>query len=88
MTQPDTPETPRVAPAVRFDHPQGVLDDATLSASEKRAVLDEWEDDIRQELVASEEGMTGPDGVPLADVLKAKEKLPIDTAPRSSDAKA
>jgi hypothetical protein len=87
MTQLDCP-TAKVAPAVRFDHPQRLLDDASLSVTEKRDLLDEWEDDLRAQLVASEEGMTGPDGVPLADVLKAKQTLPIDAPPRPSDAKA
>jgi hypothetical protein len=83
---PDTP--PPAAPAERYATPQLVLNDASLSLSEKRDVLEEWEDDIRAQLVASEEGMTGPASVSLTEVLSAKEKLPIDTPSRPSDAKA
>lgn len=76
------------APADRYETPQRLLEDASLSDHDKRDLLDEWEDDIRAKLVASEEGMTGPVTVTLDDVLKAKEKLPIDTPQRPSDAKA
>lgn len=72
---------------MRFGNPARLLSDPGLSAQEKRALLDEWEDDIRAELVATEEGMNGPDGVALADILKAKESLPIETPPRATDAK-
>lgn len=83
------PDTPSLqAPAVRYATPQHVIDDASLSLSQKRDVLDEWEDDIRAQLVASEEGMTGRADVSLTDLLSAKEKLPIDTPSRPSDAKA
>jgi len=64
------------------------VSEATLSLEEKRRLLEEWEDDIRATLVASEEGMTGPEKVTLNEVLTAKEALPIDTPPRSSDSKA
>jgi len=65
-----------------------LLNDPGMGLEEKRDLLNEWEDDLRAHLVASEEGMTGPITVTLSDVLAAKEKLPIDTPPRPSDAKA
>jgi hypothetical protein len=84
----DLPVMTDIAPADQYTTPQALLDDATLSDHDKRDLLDEWEDDIRAKLVASEEGMTGRVAVTLDDVLKAKERLPIDTAPRPSDTKA
>lgn len=76
-------------PAVRYATPRDLIADQTLSLAEKCALLDEWEDDVRQRLVASEEGMTGaPVTVELVDILAAKAELPIDTPTRSSDAKA
>lgn len=81
-------DVPDTAPADRFATPQALIEDASLSDHEKRDLLNEWEDDIRAKLVASEEGMTGSVTVTLDDVLKAKEKLPIDRPARPSDAKA
>lgn len=81
-----TAHAPDPAPADRYETPQKLLDDSSLGDEDKRDLLDEWEDDIRAKLVASEEG--GPVTVTLDDVLKAKEKLPIDTPQRPSDAKA
>ena len=76
-------------PAVRYATPRDLIADQELSLAEKCALLDEWEDDVRQRLVASEEGMTGaPVKVELVDILAAKAELPIDTPTRSSDAKA
>lgn len=69
--------------AARFSSPRQLVQDPNLSLVEKRRLLDEWEDDVRELLVASEEGMTGPaPAVTLADVLEAKTSLPIDTPPR------
>ena len=76
-------------PAARYATPRDLIVDQNLSLPEKCALLDEWEDDVRQRLVASEEGMTGaPVKVELVDILAAKAELPIDTPTRSSDAKA
>ncbi|MBL8545405.1 MAG: hypothetical protein JNL81_03020 [Hyphomonadaceae bacterium] len=76
-------------PAARYPTPEGLIADAALSLEEKCELLDEWEDDVRHRLVASEEGMSGaPVQVELVDVLAAKAKLPIDTRPRPTDTKA
>lgn len=80
--------TPR-NPAAQYETPEKLVADMTLSVEEKCALLDEWEDDVRNRLVASEEGMSGaPAQVELVDVLAAKAKLPIDARPRATDAKA
>ena len=76
------------SPAVRYRTPAELAQDTSLSLKERLRWLEEWEDDIRAQLVASEEGMTGPQGVSLADVLTAKNGLAIDTPPRPSDNKA
>lgn len=81
-------DIPQPAPADRFLTPEHLLNDASLGLEEKRDLLEEWEDDLRAHLVASEEGMTGSITVTLSDVLAAKEKLPIDTPARPSDTKA
>ena len=81
-------DIPQTAPADRFLTPEHLLNDPGMGLEEKRDLLNEWEDDLRARLVASEEGMTGSITVTLSDVLAAKEKLPIDTPPRPSDAKA
>lgn len=70
-------------PAARFGTPWDLVRDPKLTLDEKRRLLDEWEDDARELLVASEEGMTGPQkSVALADILEAKASLPIETPPR------
>jgi hypothetical protein len=74
---------PTPDPAGKYSTPAELVADPALSLTEKRRLLDEWEDDIRQRLVASEEGMTGPGArVTLSNVLEAKAELPIDTPPR------
>jgi len=76
-------------PAARYATPRDLIADPKLSLKEKCALLDEWEDDVRHRLVASEEGMTGaPVKVELVDILAAKAELPVDTPPRSTDSKA
>ena len=81
-----TPTTP--SPATVYGTPKRLAQTQSLSMTDRRRLLEEWEDDIRAELVASEEGMTGPARVTLEDVLAAKEKLPIATPARPSDSKA
>jgi hypothetical protein len=77
----DTPEPAR-DPAVRYDTPKQLARDRSLPLAERMRLLEEWEDDVRGKLVASEEGMTGASGVTLADILEAKAALPIETPPR------
>lgn len=76
-------------PAARYETPDALIADTKLSVEEKCALLDEWEDDVRHRLVASEEGMSGaPVKVELVDVLAAKAKLPVSTKTRPTDSKA
>jgi hypothetical protein len=76
-------------PAVRYSTPQALAEDETLSVEERLRWLNEWEDDVRIRVVASEEGMSGPDiRVGLADILTAKKLLGIDAVSRDTAGKA
>ena len=48
-------------PATAFANPSDVVKDSKLSEGAKVGALDTWEQDARQLMTASNEGMTGPD---------------------------
>jgi hypothetical protein len=48
-------------PEAFFETPQAVVDDATLSRTEKLQLLDEWAQDLADRSTAADEGMV-PDG--------------------------
>ena len=50
-----------VNPEVHFDKPKDVVQDDALSHQEKKKALNTWEQDERQLLTASNEGMSGSD---------------------------
>ena len=69
-------------PAVSFEKPSDVVKDKELSDEEKKQALNTWEQDARQLLTASNEGMPGSDeGITRDDphqfgkVVRAKDKL-------------
>jgi hypothetical protein len=69
-------------PAAVFETPADVVDDPQLSTSEKKEALNHWEQDARQLMTASNEGMTGRnEGIDPGDhhqmgqVVRAKEKI-------------
>jgi hypothetical protein len=69
-------------PETRFDKPKEVVQDKTLSPHEKKKALNTWEQDERQLLTASNEGMPGrdeglrsDDGNRLDEVVRTKEKI-------------
>ena len=69
-------------PGVHFDKPKNIVQDKTLSHDEKKTALNTWEQDERQLLTASNEGMPGSDeGLQskdanrLGDVVSAKAKI-------------
>ncbi len=69
-------------PATAFAKPLDVIRDSTLSKKEKVEALDTWEQDARQMMTASNEGMPGPqEGLDpsynhqMGQVLRAKEKI-------------
>jgi hypothetical protein len=76
-------EDPKVEdPATHFDKPNDVVHDVNLSLDEKKKALNTWEQDARQLLTASSEGMTGSeegaqsdDRNRLGEVIRAKDKI-------------
>ena len=76
-------EDPKVEdPATHFDKPDDVVHDVKLSPDEKLKALNTWEQDARQLLTASSEGMTGgeegtqpDDHNRLGEVVRAKDKI-------------
>jgi len=69
-------------PSEHYRVPGDIAGDSTLSLEEKRQALDTWEQDARQLLTASGEGMPGgKEGVRphdqhrLGEVIRAKEKI-------------
>jgi hypothetical protein len=76
-------EDPKVEdPATHFDKPDDVVHDVKLSLDEKQKALNTWEQDARQLLTASSEGMTGgeegaqpDDHNRLGEVVRAKDKI-------------
>ena len=76
-------EDPKVEnPATHFDKPNDVVHDVNLSRDEKKKALNTWEQDARQLLTASNEGMTGEeegaqpdDHNRLDEVVRAKGKI-------------
>jgi hypothetical protein len=74
-------------PAEHYNSPQDIANDDSLSLEEKRDALDTWEQDARQLLTASGEGMSGSEeGVDptdhhrLGEVVRAKKK--VDETPK------
>jgi hypothetical protein len=69
-------------PATVFEKPSDVVNDSKLSNEEKRKALDAWEQDARQLMTASNEGMPGReegldpiDHHRMAEVVRAKETI-------------
>ena len=87
MTDPQPPATPPATPAtnlakarhphVHFDTPIAVVDDQDLSKAQKVAALDSLEQDARQMVAASAEGMAGGEPAGLHEVLAAKAALDL-----------
>jgi hypothetical protein len=69
-------------PDAHFDKPTEIVQDKALSHDEKKRALNTWEQDERQLLTASNEGMAGSeeglqshDGNRLGEVVRAKGKV-------------
>ena len=69
-------------PQTHFDTPKEVVEDKALSHDEKKKALNNWEQDERQLMTASAEGMPAPaEGLKkenencLDEVVKAKQKI-------------
>jgi hypothetical protein len=69
-------------PSTKYDEPHDILKDKEPSDYEKKKALNTWEQDARQLMTASNEGMTGPEeGIEpqdhnrLGGVVRAKGKI-------------
>ncbi len=69
-------------PATFYSAPDDVAKDNSLSAEEKKKALNTWEQDARQQLTASNEGMAGSkegidpgDHSRLNEIERAKDKI-------------
>jgi hypothetical protein len=69
-------------PATAYDKPHDIVTDEKLSHDEKTEALNTWEQDARQLMTASNEGMPGAEeGLEsrghhrLGEVLRAKDKI-------------
>jgi hypothetical protein len=70
------------SPAGTYDKPHDIAKDEALSHEEKRDMLNTWEQDARQLMTASNEGMPGPeegleshDHHRLGEVVRAKDNI-------------
>jgi hypothetical protein len=69
-------------PEAHFDKPKEIVQDKSLSHDEKKKALNTWEQDERQLLTASNEGMPGSeeglqsdDDNRLGEVVRTKETI-------------
>jgi hypothetical protein len=69
-------------PKALFDKPKDIVQDEALSQHEKKKAHNTWEQDERQLLTASNEGMPGrdeglqwDDGNRLGEVVRTKEEI-------------
>jgi hypothetical protein len=66
-------------PAIHYGTPDDVTKDKLLSVEQRRSALNTWEQDARQLLTASNEGMPsskeGVDDCRLGDVIRAKDRI-------------
>jgi hypothetical protein len=76
-------------PAENYAKPADVVRDEELSLDEKKKALDTWEQDARQLVTASNEGMQGEPSGPAKDenhkldqVVNAKEKVGARPKPK------
>jgi hypothetical protein len=92
MVQPASLKNEKVEnPSTKYDEPHDILKDKELSDYEKKKALNTWEQDARQLMTASNEGMTGPEeGIEpqdhnrLGGVVRAKGKINQHLTPETS----
>jgi len=83
MAQQTSPKNEKVgSPATTYDKPHDIVKDKELSLHEKKEALNTWEQDARQLMTASNEGMPGPeeglesqDHHRLGEVVRAKDEI-------------
>lgn len=65
-----------------YDKPEDVLADDKLNDTQKRRILESWEQDARELAVAEEENMGGGEPNMLDRVVKALSALPVEEEER------
>jgi hypothetical protein len=75
-------------PSAHFDSPAAVVTAPDLSDTDKKRVLDAWEEDARRLTVATEEGMSGGEPSRMDEVADAKTELGVGDRRRPSPTKA
>jgi len=75
--QSDDPAAAQVGTDVTPTAPRQLVQRDDLSREDKIALLREWEQDLREQMVAEEENMTGSSALAsdLSDILAALEEL-------------
>jgi hypothetical protein len=83
MAQDPKPKTDKIRqPEAHYRTPDDLVQDRHLSEQDKKHALNTWEQDARQLMTASNEGMTGSeeglkpdDHHRMGEVVRAKEKI-------------
>ena len=68
-------ERAKISPANEFDHPEDVVEQASLHKEDKKKILDQWQTDADALSRANDEGMGGGEPTKLEDVQRAQRKL-------------
>jgi hypothetical protein len=85
MNEDRTTDAKVAKPHAHFEGPADVVIDPGLSKNQKKEVLDTMEQDARQLLDASSEGMTGGEPNNLHEVLDAKDSLELPPVAQAYD---
>ena len=67
------------SPSRHFDKPEEVVQDKTLSPSQKKESLDTWEVDAQALQRAEDEGMGGGEPTKLIETLEAKKAISAES---------
>jgi hypothetical protein len=68
-----------VSPGEHYDSPSEVVQDGSLSKTQKTKALDSWEHDAHRLQTADDEGMSGGEPDRLIEVVEAKKKIGAET---------
>jgi hypothetical protein len=91
MSETSDPKSKVEHPAENYREPSDIAKDSSLSRDEKKRAMDTWEQDARQMLTASGEGMPGSreglepdDHHRLGEVVRAKDEIGEKPNPKPS----
>lgn len=72
-------------PSIKYDSPNAVFSNPNLSPQEKISILQDWEYQVRQELVAEEESLQTASTNSLHEILEYLEQLGADSTVENGD---